>query len=122
MSSAILLVPALSMAMAPSASPVPGGRIGTLEIGSYLCELPGDASGPAAKRVPEADFSIESASSYRTSKTGGTYLLTGDHMVMTSGPFNGRKFHRESRVFLRELGPDGEPGDMRCVRATRNNS
>ncbi|MCB2080845.1 MAG: hypothetical protein KDE55_24485 [Novosphingobium sp.] len=104
------------------ASAVPGGQIGTLEQGRYTCELPGDASGATGEHVPEADFRIVSASSYRANGRIGSYLLTGDRVVMTSGPHQGVRFHRVSTGFLRVIGKDGKDGPLRCVLTTRNNS
>lgn len=115
------LVLAPSLALAAPASAVPGGEIGTLEQGRYTCELPGDATGPAGRHVPEADFTVVSASSYRASGRLGSYLLTGDDLVMTSGPHRGQKFHRISRKFLRQVAPDGSEGELRCVLGRRSN-
>lgn len=95
---------------------VPGGRLGTLPGGIYRCELPGDALGPVGHRVPEADFTVLTASTYRAGARAGSYLLTGDRLVMTSGPFKGRHFRRVTRNFLRVLRDDGQDGMMRCVR------
>jgi hypothetical protein len=104
---------------APSLA-VPGGEIGTLEQGRYTCELPGDATGPAGRHVPDADFTVISASSYRANGTLGSYLLTGEHIVMTNGPHRGQKFHRLSRGFLRQLAADGSDGELRCVLGRRH--
>lgn len=99
---------------------VPGGAIGTLEQGYYTCELPGDATGPAGRHLPEADFTVTSASSYRAGGTLGSYLLTGNRLVMTNGPHRGRKFVQVSRGYLRQLNADGSQGEMRCVLGRRN--
>jgi len=112
-------VTAVAAAASPEPPPVPGGEIATLEQGRYTCELPGDATGPAGRHVPEMDFTITSASSYRAQGRQGSYLLTGDEVVMTNGAFRGRKFHRLSRGFLRELAADGSDGPMRCVLGRR---
>jgi len=117
---ALLTAATAAMAAAsPEPSPVPGGEIGTLEQGRYTCELPGDATGPAGRHVPEADFTVTSASSYRAHGRQGSYLLTDDKVVMTNGAFRGRMFHRLSRGFLRELAADGSDGPMRCVLGRR---
>jgi hypothetical protein len=108
-----------SLALAAPTAAVPGGEIGTLEQGRYTCELPGDATGAAGRHVPGADFTVISASSYRASGTLGSYLLTGDRVVMTNGPHRGQKFHRLSRGFLRQLKADGSDGDLRCVLGRR---
>lgn len=114
----ILLLP---LGMAGPAFAVSGGDIGTLPIGYYVCELPGDATGPAGRHVPEADFSVVNASSYKAGGVRGSYLLTGDRMVMTGGPRKGERYHRISDNFLRRIGPDGQDSEMRCVRRNRNN-
>lgn len=114
---AALLMTALAVPLAAA----PGGGIATMPIGTYVCELPGDAAGPAGKHVPEADFSIVSASSYQAGTAMGAYLLTGDRLTMTSGPRRGQRYHRLSTGFLRLIGPDGKDSDLRCVRQTRNN-
>jgi hypothetical protein len=109
------LAVAASFTFAAPAVAVPGGPIGTLAQGHYTCELPGDALGLAGLPVPDADFTVVSASSYRAKGRLGSYLLTGDDIVMTSGPHRGQKFHRLSRGFLRRTGPDGEDTKLRCV-------
>jgi hypothetical protein len=110
----------LMLSLASSAGAVPGGEIGTLDIGRYVCELPGDASGPAGRAVPALDFSIVNASSYRSGGTMGSYLLTGDRLVMTSGLRKGERYHRVSRDFLRRVGADGRDTALRCVRSSRH--
>jgi hypothetical protein len=112
----------IAICLAAPAAAVPGGEIGTLEIGRYVCELPGDALGPRGERVADADFTIIPGSSYRARGRQGTYLLTGDQVVMTSGPHMGERYHRLSQGFLRLQKPDGGDGDLRCVTASRNNS
>jgi hypothetical protein len=112
MLAALLAVPALA---------APGGRLGTLQRGYYMCELPGDATGPAGIRVPAEDFTIVNASSYETPLGRGSYLLTGQTAVMTSGPKQGERFHRESLGFLRKLDANGEISALRCIRQTSNN-
>ncbi len=100
----------------------PGGPIATIHRGDYLCELPGDATGLAGFPVPEEGFTIISGSSYATAQGTGSYLLTGDLLVMTSGPKRGQKFTRLSNNFLRKLDAQGKESTLRCVRRTRNNS
>lgn len=109
------LVLAAAIGLPAPASAVPGGPIGTLAQGRYRCELPGDALGAAGRAIPEADFTIVSASSYRSKGRLGSYLLTGDDVVMTSGPHRGQKFHRLSRGFLRRVGAGGQDTGLRCV-------
>ncbi len=108
--------------IASPAAAVPGGQLGTLARGLYRCETGGDALGPKGVRVPDMDFQVINSSSYRVGETIGTYLLTGDLAVMTSGPRRGDRFHRISRGFLRKMEAGGADGQMRCVLAGRNNS
>ena len=116
LASALAIAMASLVAAAPgSAGAVPGGEIGTLTKGRYICELPGDATGPAGIHVPEADFTIISASSYRAHGRIGSYLFTGDHVIMTSGTLRGERFRRISESFLRRIEADGSEGRMRCV-------
>lgn len=116
MRSMLLALPVLAWLSSAPAGAVPGGKLGTLDQGHYVCELPGDAGGPTRIHVPDADFKVISASSYRSKGIMGSYLLTGDRVVMTSGPHRGRKFRQVSEGFLRETRPDGTQGAMRCVR------
>lgn len=93
-------------------------EIGTIQRGTYVCELPGDATGLAGVELPEETFRIESASRYSSQQGGGTYLRRGDEVIMTSGPRNGDTYRIISRNFLRKL-VDGEPSRLRCVRQSR---
>lgn len=119
MRNSIPVLAVLAVAVAPPASAVPGGRLGTLTQGTYVCELPGDAGGPTRIHVEEADFRIVSASSYRAGGVMGSYLRTGDRVVMTSGPHRGKTFHRVSEGFLRLVAPDGSDGPLRCILTAR---
>lgn len=94
----------------------PGGPIDTIHRGAYICALPGDATGPAGFAVPGEDFAVLNGSSYATAEGRGAYLLTGDTLIMTSGPKRGQKFNRLSANFLRKLAPDGSESTLRCVR------
>lgn len=116
-----LILPSLALLASPAAA-VPGGEIDTLEIGRYVCELPGDALGPRGDLQPAEDFSVVFGSSYRANGVRGTYLLTGNEMVMTSGPRQGERYNRISPGFLRRQNADGSSGDLRCVIANRNNT
>lgn len=113
---------ALAFGLAAPLAAVPGGDIDTLSRGQYACEWPGDATGPVGKPAPEEDFAIVNASSYRALGRMGSYLLTGDTLTMTSGPHEGKRYHRLSGGFLRKIGPDGQDSELRCVRSRRNNS
>src|SRR5690606_33428043 len=110
-----------ALAAAPAMG-VPGGEIGTLEIGRYTCELPGDALGPRGVHVPAEDFAVVHGSSYRAEGVRGTYLLTGDDVVMTSGPRKGARYRRVNEGFLRKQNADGSDSDLRCVIANRANT
>lgn len=120
MKRALLVLPFVLLA-APAAA-VPGGEIDTLQIGRYTCELPGDALGPRGEHQPDKDFAIVFGSSYRAKGVRGTYLLTGDNIVMTSGPRMGERYHRLTQGFLRKQNADGSDGDLRCVIANRTNT
>jgi hypothetical protein len=111
----------LALFAASSALATPGGQIGTLQQGDYVCELPGDATGPAGIRQEQQNFTIHNSSRYSTSAGRGTYLLTSDQVTMTSGPKKGQRFKRLSANFLREVDATGKETDLRCVRRVRNN-
>ncbi|MBA4160649.1 MAG: hypothetical protein C0515_00875 [Novosphingobium sp.] len=117
-----LRIAPLLLALAAPALAVPGGPIGQIPPGNFLCEMPGDATGAVGLRVPDEDFVVVNANTYRTAKGRGTYLLTGDLLVLTSGPKNGDKYRLISNNFLRKLGADGQEGSLRCVRRVVNNS
>jgi hypothetical protein len=113
---------ALALLLAGPATAAPGGDMETMPIGDYICELPGDASGPAGVHVPGEDFTVVTASSYRAGEAMGSYLLAGDQLTMTGGPLQGKRYKRQSEGFVRLLDDKGNPGDLRCVRRKRNNS
>ena len=92
------------------------GPIGTVERGSYQCELPGNAAGRAGVRQAAEDFRIISASRYRSPQGGGTYLRRGDTLTMTSGPRNGAAYRIISDNFVRKLDTDGKVTRLRCLR------
>ena len=114
------LVVLLAASAAVSALAAPGGALDTLPLGIYLCEMPGDATGPVGLRVPEADFRVLNASSYTTANGTGTYLLRGDDIIMTSGPLNGVQYRRLSSGLLR-LVENGKDARQRCVLHVSNN-
>ncbi len=101
----------LSLAFAPPAAAQ--GKIGTIERGQYICELPDDAAGQAGIEQPEENFRITSASRYRSPQGSGTYLRRGDVVTMSSGPRNGDQYLVISPSFLRKM-ENGEPGRLRC--------
>jgi hypothetical protein len=116
----ILLIPALLGAAAvPLLAPASAqGSIGTVERGAYVCELPGDAGGPAGVVQPAQALTIESASRYSSPQGAGTYLRRGDTLQLTSGPRQGESYAVVSPSFLRRI-EDGKPGRLRCVRSGR---
>lgn len=109
---------ALGIAFAASAAPLaaaPGGNVDTIPLGGYVCETPGDATGPAGIRQPTAEFTAVSGSSYTADGTMGSYLVTGDTIVMTSGARKGQRFRRVGNRTLHLIGPDGRETNLRCV-------
>lgn len=96
-----------------------GGRLGTLQPGRYLCEVPGDAAGAASVPVAGAWFDVKKASRYSAEGGSGTYLLTGDRVVFTRGPMKGATFDRVSKRRLERTDLAGERTKMRCVRTGR---
>lgn len=115
-------LPALLLAASGAAFAVPGGPIDVLAPAAYACEMPGDATNAAGYRVDEENFAIANSTSYFTPEGRGTYLLTGDDLVLTSGPKKGNRYRRASDNFLRKLGPDGKETALRCVRKVLNNT
>ena len=114
---ALLTCAAWTASGSQAAYAVPGGEIGTLPTGRYECERPGDISGSARIRIPEEDFRIITGSNYVSAGKRGSYLLTGDRIVMTGGPLEGRKYHRTSSRYLRIQNADGTDSDRRCILA-----
>lgn len=115
-------IPALLVAASGAALAVPGGPIDVLAPAAYACEMPGDATNAAGYRVDAENFAIANSTSYFTPEGRGTYLLTGDDLVLTSGPKSGNRYRRVSDNFLRKLGPDGKETALRCVRKVLNNT
>jgi hypothetical protein len=104
---ALLATPALA---------APGGKLGTLERGTYVCEMPGDATTARGVPVPGAGFEVTNDSTYRTDKGRGTYLRTGDHVRITSGPHKGERYMVENENFLRMVDKDEHETGLRCIR------
>ncbi|WP_404481460.1 hypothetical protein [Novosphingobium sp. BL-52-GroH] len=100
---------------APPPPPVSGGPITTLPLGTYTCEMPGDAGGAPGKPVADHEFRIVNSSSYKVGAVRGSYLFVGDRVTMTGGTLKGLKLHRISSTFLRQVKEDGSDGEMRCV-------
>lgn len=93
------------------------GRLGILEQGEYVCALPGSATGPAWQEMEAHNFAITGASSYRTEKGVGTYLLEGKRVTFTRGPMKGHRMMLLSSGLLQELERDEKLGRLRCHRA-----
>lgn len=106
----------VAAALADPGLAAPGGPIGTMPLGHYVCELPGDVTGLAGLRQPEAEFTLTRGSSYRAAGGTGTYLLTGDRLTFTAGPRLGAAYRRTGTSFLRQIQADGTDGRLRCVR------
>lgn len=105
-----------SLALTAPAMATSGGKIGILERGAYVCELPGDAATIRGIAVPEENFSITNSSTYRTETGKGTYLRTGEMVTMTSGPKKGDRYQMKNDSFLRKLSPGSTPSGLRCIR------
>jgi len=95
---------------------VTGGKLGVLERGTWVCEMPGDAGTQRGIPVPEAGFVITPSSTYRTDSGNGTYLRTGDTVTMSSGPHKGVRFTVQNERMLKRLAKDGAEDGMRCVK------
>ncbi|MFA7585833.1 MAG: hypothetical protein WCY11_06505 [Novosphingobium sp.] len=113
---ALPLALALSSFSDAASAAAPNGEIQTMLTGFYRCELPGNALGPAGQRQAEQDFRIVNGSSYQADGRVGSYLLTDNVLVMTSGPRKGQRFRKITPGFLRKLGPSGAEDALRCVR------
>jgi hypothetical protein len=107
----------LSLAMAPlPAHAAPGGLLRTLLKGYWVCETKGDAATAPVRKLPDS-FRVIADSSYRTT-TGdkGTYLLLGNDLVMTTGPFRARKYILVGQGILHPINAKGQRTTDRCVR------
>lgn len=117
---ALIAALALSACVATAEPPtVPGGRIGTLVPGRYVCEMPGDAAGEVGKPIPDFEFRVVNASSYKAGGVRGSYLRTGNRVLMTGGPLKGLRLRSITQGFLRRVAEDGSDGPMRCVLSSR---
>jgi hypothetical protein len=115
----IQLVAAGALMLALGTTParaVPGGYLRVLLKGYWVCELQGDATTPAARQLQDS-FRVIADSSYRTTKgEAGTYLLLGNDLAMTAGPFRGRKFRLVGQGILHAVDATGKRTNERCVR------
>ena len=109
---------ALALLTACAAAPLSAqsGSLGTLQTGTYICSLPGDAAGPARIVVEEETFTITNSSTYTTDEGWGTYLLTGKRITFSRGPMKGATYMWENRATLRKLDSGGRNTDLRCTR------
>lgn len=95
---------------------VPGGALRVLQLGNWVCESTGDATTLPVRRLQDS-FRVIADSSYRISNgDGGTYLLLGNELAMTGGPFNGRRYQLTGQGMLHPLDAAGVPTTGRCVR------
>ena len=111
---------ALSTSLACLAGASPTGAQGKLELlpaGLYRCALPGHASGRAWVPQPARDFTIKRGSRYTSAEGGGSYLMKGATITLTSGPLRGVKMRRISSGLLQNIERDGTLGRLRCHRA-----
>lgn len=113
---------ALALLCAAPLHAAPVDAIGTVAIGRYVCERPGNALGQVGIHQPEVDFEILNASAYQSEVGSGSYLRVGEVVSFTSGPRRGEQFRWISANFLRRLNPDGSLSSLRCIRRNRNNS
>lgn len=112
---AISLSLTLAVIAVPTAA-VSGGRLGTLDRGTWECERPGDAAVAAGVPVPGAGFEITNDSTYRVPEGHGTYLRTGDNVRMTSGPRKGDRYVVRNEHFLRKVDENGNETGLRCIK------
>ena len=92
------------------------GMLTTMPHGRYQCSLPGDASGAARIQMEESLFRIASASSYRSPKGRGTYIMRGKMLTFTRGPKNGERYKRVGDTALQRLNADDSLSRLLCTR------
>ena len=104
------------IAAAGTAHAAPGGALRVLQKGFWACETGGDATSPP-RPAPQDSFRVIADSSYVLADgTGGTYLLLGQDVVMTSGPFHARRYELVGQGMLHPVDVNGTRSDERCVR------
>ena len=108
----------IAAALLPSPS-LADERVGTIERGTYLCELPGSAASDASIPQPHEGFRIVGGSRYESAAGGGTYVRQGRRLVMTSGPRGGTVYAITRGSVLRKLDANGEATRLRCLRQGR---
>ena len=112
---ALLAVPVLSGAVLTAPAHA-DGMLKTMPHGRYECSLPGDASGAARIQIEAAHFRIASASSYRSAKGRGTYIMKGKVLTFTRGPKNGERYQRVGDSALQKLDKEGNLSRLLCGR------
>ena len=110
----------LLLALAAPLAAVPGGDVGTLEIGRYACEVPNPQDVARGSPVAGAGFSVVNASNYRSDGVMGSYLRIGDGVTFTSGPRDGEHWRMMSKGTLLRLDTAGADTSLRCVLVKRN--
>lgn len=97
------------------AQAVPGGYLRVLPTGYWVCETQGDATAAPVRQLQDS-FRVIADSSYRTTKGDvGTYLLLGNEMTITGGPFRGRHYTLVGQGILHPLDAAGKRTIGRCV-------
>jgi hypothetical protein len=67
--------------------------------------------------MPQDSFRVLADSSYRNaSGETGTYLLLGNELTMTGGPFRGRRYVLVGQGIVHPVDAAGQRGAGRCVR------
>ena len=107
---------AIALVFSPAAASA-ATDLGVLPQGRYDCWTAGHAAGPAVTGDPRHRFTIVHGSSYVSAEGGGTYLLAGDLLTFTRGPFKDIRLRRNRGGFWQQVARDGEPGRMKCSRA-----
>jgi hypothetical protein len=111
-----LLTLMMAALMPTAAHAAPGGLLRTLLIGYWVCETKGDAATAPVRLLPDS-FRVIADSSYRTAAgVGGTYLLLGNDLIMTTGPFRARKYILVGQGILHPINAKGQRTSDRCVR------
>ncbi|WP_133365370.1 elongation factor P [Qipengyuania sediminis] len=106
---------AIALAASPAVA-VAATDLGVLPQGRYDCWTAGSAAGPAVNGDPRHRFTVLRGSSYASASGGGTYLLAGDLVTFTRGPFKDLRLRRNRDGLWQEIARDGEPGRMKCSR------
>ena len=115
-SAAMAFLAAAALAASGPAAAAPGGQLKVLLKGYWACEAMGDATAPP-KPQPQNSFEVIADSSYRTAGgEAGSYLLLGQTMTMTSGPFRGRSYILVGQGILHPVDAAGQRSTDRCVR------